>query len=200
MFLPWGGCSYSSVLLNHRYTIMWTVMSKALCCRTFYSPVSEYPCSSLISYQEFLQIAAISTHWPLSFPVARFRRCYLIGKHLKSTAGGGGRGRATEREKLKCGPHFALIYCNQYCDLFISTHFTVWQFSFYHVCTMTLVYASCPQSSFMHFEVVHKASVDLVSRSAFQAWLEHHVSGAAMETSGNCSLNLASWSVTSDWG
>lgn len=124
-------------------------MSKAVCCRKFYSFLfSEYPCSSLISYQEFQQIVAISTHWPLSFPVARFRLCYLIGKHLNSTAGGGGGGR----EKLKCGPHFVVIYWNHYCAMFISANFTAWQFSFYHVCTVTLVYASYPEISFMHFE------------------------------------------------
>lgn len=88
LFCCW--CSHCLVLLNHRFTIMWTVMSTTVCHRKFYSFLfSEYPCSALISYQEVLQIVAISTYWPLSFPVAWFRLCYLIGKHLKSTAGGG---------------------------------------------------------------------------------------------------------------
>lgn len=89
LFCCW--CRHRLVLLSHRFTSMWTVMSTAVCHRKFYSfRFSEYPCSALISYQEVLQIVAISTHWPLSFPVAWFRLCYLIGKHLKSTAGGGG--------------------------------------------------------------------------------------------------------------
>lgn len=171
---------------------MWTVTSKAVCCRKLYSFLfSEYPCSSLISYQEFQQIVDISTHWPLSFPVARFRLCYLIGKHLNSTAGGGG-----GREKLKCGPHFVVIYWNHYCAMFISANFTAWQFSFYHVCTVTLVYASYPEISFMHFERQKNAAVNLMS-SLFRT---DQSMSEEQKTSSNCSLNLASWSVTSYWG
>lgn len=151
--LFWCWCSHRLALLNPRFTRMWTVMSTAVCHRKFYSFLfPEYPCSALISYQEVLQIVAISTHWPLSFPVAWFRLCYLIGKHLKSTAGGGG--RQAGREKLKCGPHFVLIYWNQYCDAFISTNFTGRQFRFYHVYTVILVYVSCLEIRFMCFQVV----------------------------------------------
>lgn len=116
----------------------------------------EYLCSYLISYQKFLQIAAISTHWPLSFPVARFRLCYLIGKHLNSTAGGG-------REKLKCGTRFELVYWNHYCDMSISTNFSAWQFSFSHVCTVTHGNASCPEISCVHFEAIGNTAMNLMS-------------------------------------
>lgn len=129
---------------------MYWLMSKAVCCRKFDSfLLSEYPCSFVISYQEFLQIVDISTHWPLSFPVARFR-LYLIGKHLNSTAGQGGEGG---REKLKCGPHFVGIYWKQYCEMFISINFTMCQFSFCRFCTVILIYASCPEIIFYDLKV-----------------------------------------------
>lgn len=64
------------------------------------------------------------------------------------------RRREGGREKLKCGPHFVLIYWNQYCDAFISTNFTGRQFRFYHVYTVILVYVSCLEIRFMCFQVV----------------------------------------------
>lgn len=158
MFLPRQGsiCSFADAV-NARFSSITGSQSRELWClkrrvagslaRFCFHNTPPPPPPSLISYQEVLQIVAISRHRPLSFPVARFRRCYLIGKHLKSTAGGGG------REKLKRGPHFGLIYWNQYCGTFVSTNFTGRQFRLYHVCTVVLVYVSCPKSGLCILEV-----------------------------------------------
>lgn len=138
---------YSQMHLHNRVNCdFWSgVWQEMRFCFVFGIPLLFF----LISYQEFLQIVAISTHWPLSFPVTRFRLCYLIGGIAQQEEA-----EKKERE-IKMWP---TLWSDLLGPLLWYVHFNRFYCfgNFCRLCTATLSRAGRVEVSCVHFKGVHE--------------------------------------------